>query len=181
MLQVLRHGTVVGVNGLQGGVQKVLTHAPDHVHHLRTERSALACIVAVQGVGEQIVLQHIGLRHAQRRQNQRSSQAGAVFACGAVEHQGRVLSEQVREQLGKAVRVLAHKAPVGDLHPVQSVLGRDGLALLQLRVQILHQRGLNGQVVTLGAGPFVSLRRAFLHAPKVKAAADLQRLKLPQV
>ena len=126
-------------------------------------------------------MQHVRLRHAQSRQDQRSGKAGAVFACGAMEHQGRILREQVRKQLGKAVCVVAHKALVGDLHGISGGLWRDGFALLQLRVQILHQRRLNDQVVALGAGPLISLRRALLQAPKVKAAADIERLQLPQV
>jgi hypothetical protein len=137
---------------VQRGVKKVFLHAPQHAQHFVRGVAGQACGRAVEGVGEQVVLHDHVARHAQGQQDEGGGKAGAVFACGAVEDQGRIVFQQQTEHFGKARGVVVHKAPVGVLHQPHGVLCGQRLArALQLQGALDHG-GLDGERVVGHAG-----------------------------
>ena len=86
------------IDDLECGLEKFRPHAPEHVHHMRRSRGFDHGAAHIELVGKQVVVHDIVAGHAQRAQQQRGGEPGAVFACSAVEDQGRGLVDQVLEK-----------------------------------------------------------------------------------
>ena len=70
-------------------------------------------------VGQKIVLGNDVVGDAERMQNQRAGEAGAVLAGRAMDHQRRAVFQQMTKQRTKTVRVMADIVAIGLAHELQ--------------------------------------------------------------
>ncbi len=97
-------------------------------------------------IGEQIVLQHGFLRHPERVQYQRTGEAGAVLAGGAVHQEGALLElQQGLEHTGVIFGVFPCQKAI-DLHHVFDTPAHGRLALVGQLPQPSGVAGLDGNL-----------------------------------
>jgi len=112
--------------------------------------------------------------HAERVQDQRAGETGAVLAGGAMNHQRRAVLEQMREQRAEARRVVMYIAAIGIAHDLQRVARRQRGTVGSPRAQRRNDGRLDRQRMDRDLGNAAQRCCALLGAAKIERAFEAQ-------
>ena len=173
----MRQAADIGVDGVKRGLEKRRLHLPQHVHHMRRAMGLDQRAAAVELVGEQVVGHHRLTPHAERVEQQRGGETGAVLASGAVEHHRRGLLQQVAEKTRIGGRSLGHKGAVGLAHQFHRLgLGRH-LTAREEGLHAHHHGGLDRERHGGGTRHRAGQGGALCDSPEVQAVREPQGLQ----
>src|SRR6266404_3987698 len=86
--------TIIGADGIEARGEEGSLHRREHLPDVLGKIGAGCGVAPVEAVGEQIILGNQLTGHAERMQDQRAGETGAVLAGGAMDHQRRAVLKQ---------------------------------------------------------------------------------------
>jgi len=168
------------LDGVERGIEMTGVHAPHHVERLGRQAAGAALLLEVGGaairlVGEQIVLLDRRAVDAERAEQKRRGDAGAVLSGGAVEDDGIIRISDDAQELGEPVGMVEQDAAVFLLHQATHALAVDGRAGGAQRSELAAKRRLDRQRHPSHRRLAEGRAVAFLCCPQVDHGADAQR------
>ena len=99
---------VIGADGLKRGGEEPAFHRSEHLLDVLGQVAGGSGIAAVETVRQRIILGYHLVRHAERVQDQRAGETGAILAGGAMNDQRRAVFKQMGKKRPETRRVVTH-------------------------------------------------------------------------